>query len=293
MKRIAVLALAAMLIFTACGGGTAKSEAPAASSASPSKVESKKESNNPFADDFGYVKLCTALKEQGEVKIKANCWTTYTHKESDKLDTASAVMQFKEVALCNATLENDIVTAEFDAHLQNDLFYIEEEQPIIAKLKKTGDKYEFIEATVRTGFPATIQPNEPFTVDSLYDTGAVLFFTLYDEELEANRDLFLFNDSITVNKLTGSTAWDCEVVIPLTRENVKSIELVPNELGQSWQSLTEVNFDKTVFTLQNELILTSHSDIELHLYNEERGKWLPDRKLDDGTRGFLCKTEIL
>jgi len=292
MKRIAVLALAAMLIFTACGGGTAKSEAPAASSASPSKVESKKESNNPFADDFGYVKLCTALKEQGEVKIKANYWTSYAHKESSNLNTTSSIMQFKEVALCGATLENDMVTAEFDAHLQNDLFYIEEEQPIIAKLKKTGDKYEFIEATVRTGFPATIQPNEPFTVDSLYDTGAVLFFTLYDEELEANRDLFLFNDSITVNKLTGSTAWDCEVVIPLTRENVKSIELVPDDFSGGKQTLTKIEYYNTVFTLQNELILTSGTDIELHLRNENNGKWLPNGQLDDGTYGFACKTEL-
>ena len=186
------------------------------------------------------------------------------------------------------------VTAEFDAHLQNDLFYIEEEQPIIAKLKKTGDKYEFIEATVRTGFPATIQPNEPFTVDSLYDTGAVLFFTLYDEELEANKERLLFNDSITVNKLTGSTSWDCEVVIPLTRENVKSIELVPDDFSGGKQTLTKIEYYNTVFTLQNDLILTANdTDIELHLHNENRGKWLPDRKLDDGTRGFLCKTEIL
>lgn len=292
MKKLVVMALAAMLIFTACAGGTAKSEAPAASRASSSKAESKKESNNPFADDIGYVKLMAALKEQGEVKIKgAHYWTIEADGKRDNLGKRGAVMGIKEVELYDAKLDGDIATVEFGAYLQNDLFYIEEQQHIIAKLKKTGDKYEFIESSVMGDLPATIQPNEPFTVDSLYDTGAVLSFTLYDEELKANRERLIFNDSITVNKLTGSTAWDCEVVIPLTRGNVKSIELVPDEFGSGVQSLTEVKFYKKIFTLQNDIILTSNTDIELHTRNENKGKWLPTKKFDDGYH-FVCSTKL-
>lgn len=286
-KLLLILASAALAAALAACGGTNIGSSPSSNSSAPvtpsGSAGSAASSSDPYGGDFGYSELLTALAEQGKIQVKAKYATT----EVDG-STGSASMEasffFTEIALGGVQLDGSAVTADFTAALRNEESgkYIEEEQHIIATLQKdSAGNYTFSSARTEGDTPIVVKPITPFSVDRLYESELVLAYACSNETLEAQRDRILFNDSITAEKETVNKFIDYEVLVPITRENIKSIEVLP--YSKDDKAIQGSDFEiwaEFKITLQNDVIV----------YGKENVKWTGEKWKPTGS-GFRTVTQ--
>lgn len=286
-KLLLILATASLAAaLAACGNAnTATSagstgSAPAAPSGSAGSAAS---SSDPYGGDFGYSGLLTALAEQGKIKVKAK-YSTTKYDGSTGSNSMEVIGKFYEVTLGDVQREGTNVIADFTAVVKNDSQYIEEPLHIIATLQSDGaGNYTFTSARIQGDLPIAVKPVVPFSVDLLYESGFVLAYACSSETLEAQRDRILFNDSITAEKETVNKFIDYEILVPMTRENIKSIELLPysKEDKVIKGSDFEIWADFKI-TLQNDVVVYRAENMKL--YGTE---W----RFGSNARGFRAVSE--
>ncbi len=267
---------ALVLMLSACSGTNTGSSAPATPSSAAGSAASM---SDPYGGDIGYSRLLAALEEQGKIKVKAKYATTEVDGSTGS-DSTEATFYFSEIALGDVQIDGDAVTADFTAALRNEKTgkYIEEQQRIIATLQKdSAGNYTFSSARTEGDIPIVVKPITPFSVDLLYEGDFVLAYACSNEALEAQRERILFNDSITAEKETVSKFIDYEILVPITRENIKSIEVLP--YAKDDKAIQGSDFELWAdfkFTLQNDVVVYDNGNIKL-----TGGKWGPV-----GGRGF-------
>lgn len=284
MKKLLLISFLAALVLmlVACGGANTGSSASSTGSApvTPSSAAGDvASSSDPYGGDIGYSGLLAALEEQGKIKVKAKYATTEVDGSTGSA-SMEATFYFTEIALSDVQIDNSTVTADFTAALRNEKSgkYIEEEQRIIATLQKdSAGNYTFSSARTEGDTPIVVKPITPFSVDLLYESDFVLAYACSNAVLEAQRDRILFNDSITAEKETVSKFIDYEILVPITRENIKSIEVLP--YAKDDKAIQGSDFELWAdfkFTLQNDVVIYDNGNIKL-----ADGKWGPA-----GGRGF-------
>lgn len=271
-KLIAILFSTALVcVLVACGGtntGSSGSSTGNAGSAPsmPSSSAGNAGDSDVYGGDPGYSKLMAALEDQGKIKVKAKYATIKADGRTGS-DSMEVTCNFSEIALGDVQLDGSAITADFTAVLKNEKSgkYIEEQQRIIATLQKdSAGNYTFSSARTEGDTPIVVKPITPFSVDLLYDSGFVLAYVCSSETLEAQRDRILFNDSVTAEENTMRTDIDYEVLVPFTRENIKSIELLPYDKedkviqGSDFELWADFKI-----TLQNDIVTYSKENIKL------------------------------
>ena len=274
MKKLWLISFSAALVLmlTACGGTntgghTENNGGTGSAPATPSSVAgSASGSSDPYGGDIGYSGLLAALEEQGKIKVKAKYATTEVDGSTGS-DSMESTFYFSEIALGNVQIDGSAVTADFTAALKNEKSgkYIEEQQRIIATLQKdSAGNYTFSSARTEGDIPIVVKPITPFSVDLLYEGDFVLAYACSNEALEAQRERILFNNSITFEDKTLRTDIENEIFVPINRENIKSIEVLP--YGKDDKAIQGSDFELWAdfkFTLQNDVVVYDKENIKL------------------------------
>lgn len=273
MKRIAVMALAAMLIFTACGGGTTKSEAPAASSAASSKVEKKE--NTTIDPAIDQEKLIAEIEKQGKLNIDAHYWQTYEDgtKSLSRIPYSLENASFSNIKISDIDKKENTVSVHFSADIKTEDFYIEEAQNITSEIEVKDKEYTITSSIIEGDYSATLQPIKPFTIDMiddiLYNDECILQSEILEDCIDEYKDEILFDSSIYIED--SEDRWgNHKIIIPITRNTVKEVKLTP-------QSVATATPDP--FNVESECVFILANGIEL-----PGVIWLKYEKTDDGNK---------
>lgn len=270
MKKLVCTFLAAslLLMFAACGG--AQGSIPAQSSQAPTEP--------PAIDpSINVAELTALLADERIPKVKAYFKTTKSDGTTGEAsDNASYALHDIELLRAQIT-ESGNITAVLTAELKNQARYIEGRQDIrahfVPKESKNGG-YKF--SSMQLMYPDDklyTHPTVPFSNDVIFDMATTLDYEFNNAFLDEHRERILFNDSVTLEEWhTNSVDW--RAFVPVTRENVKSIEWLPRYPDDIswWGSEFEIS-SKFKFTLQNDVVVYSYSSIE-HGF---KGWQAPDR----------------